>query len=86
MYLFLTYPYTSVKILTIWKGSAKVFLYDTLNNTVHMIDVMTPECKISQKDKSHCVIVNSLRNVDEQGLFTKLEKPRRCPYCMPDVD
>lgn len=63
-----------------------MYIYDTVENIVHDSNSLKIECGISQASKSYCVLINTLKQVDEQGLFTRFEKPKRCPHCMKHVD
>lgn len=59
-----------------------MYLYDTINNTVHTAEAITSNCGITQRDKGHCFLVDSLDNVDEQGINNFAKIPKRCPFCM----
>ncbi|WP_050638447.1 hypothetical protein [Candidatus Stoquefichus sp. SB1] len=64
-----------------------MYLYDKINNVVHIKENLQIECGITDKSKSYCVLVDHLDNVDEQGLWSKhLSKPTRCPHCFKNSD
>lgn len=63
-----------------------MYLYDTIDNIVHTAEAITSNCGITQRDKDHCVLVDSLDNVNDQGIKNFFKIPKRCPFCMSNQD